>query len=138
MCDRRGDPCDTYCGGAGCGKCGGLSCNDGIVNTAELALKFADDAEEILKKKEASAGELLRGVAGAKQQSDRAFNLAKMAFDMTFEARNMTGFYKAAISKLLEEIEEYFNTPGAKPKEIRVLAEEVSYYFVHVGQIKFI
>ncbi|XP_071527686.1 laminin subunit beta-1 isoform X6 [Panulirus ornatus] len=125
VCDRRGDPCDTYCGGAGCGKCGGLSCNDGIVNTAEGALKFADDAEETLKKKEASAGELLRGVSGAKQQSDRAFSLAKMAFDMTFEARNMTDSYKAAISKLLEEIEEYFNTPGAKPKEIRVLAEEV-------------
>nr|XP_045621460.1 laminin subunit beta-1-like isoform X3 [Procambarus clarkii] len=125
VCDRRGDPCDTYCGGAGCGKCGGLSCNDGLVNTAELALKFADDAEETLKKKEASADELLRGVSGAKRQSDIAFDLAKMAFEMTFQARNMTDSHRAAISKLLEEIEEYFNVPGAKPKEIRVLAEEV-------------
>ncbi|XP_069950644.1 laminin subunit beta-1 isoform X10 [Cherax quadricarinatus] len=125
VCDRRGDPCDTYCGGAGCGKCGGLSCNDGLVNTAELALKFADDAEETLKKKEASADELLRGVSSAKRQSDIAFDLAKMAFDLTFQARNMTDSHRAAITKLLEEIEEYFNIPGAKPKEIRVLAEEV-------------
>ncbi|XP_042225500.1 laminin subunit beta-1-like isoform X3 [Homarus americanus] len=125
VCDRRGDPCDTYCGGAGCGKCGGLSCNDGLVNIAETALKFADDAEETLKKKEASADELLRGVSGAKRQSDIAFDLAKMAFSMTFEARNMTDSYKAAISRLIEEIQEYFSTPGAKPKEIRIIAEEV-------------
>ncbi|XP_066949126.1 laminin subunit beta-1 isoform X9 [Macrobrachium rosenbergii] len=125
VCDRRGDPCDIYCGGAGCGKCGGLSCNDGLVNTAELALKFAVDAEETLKKKEASADELLRGVSGAKRQASAAYDLAKMAYDMAHNARNMTDSYKARISELLQEIEEYFNTPGAKPQEIRELAEEV-------------
>lgn len=135
VCDHRGDPCDTYCGGAGCGKCGGLSCNEGLVNTAELALSFADEAEETLKKKEASADELLRGVFGAKRQSDIASDLAKMAFDLSFEARNMTDSYKAAILKLLEEIQEYITTPGAKPSEIKELAEEVSKfvfsYFIH-------
>ncbi|XP_042867621.1 laminin subunit beta-1-like isoform X3 [Penaeus japonicus] len=125
VCDRRGDPCDTYCGGAGCGKCGGLSCNNGLVNTAELALKFADDAEEMLKKKEASVDELLRGISGAKRQSDIASELAQMAYDLAFSSRNLTDSYKARITKLLEEIEEYFNTPGAKPQEIRDLAEEV-------------
>lgn len=125
MCDRRGDPCDTYCGGAGCGKCGGLSCNNGLVNTAELALKFADDAKEMLKKKEASVDELLRGISGAKRQSDIASDLALMAYDLAFSSRNLTDSYKARITKLLEEIEEYFSTPGAKPQEIRDLAEEV-------------
>ncbi|XP_047469022.1 laminin subunit beta-1-like isoform X2 [Penaeus chinensis] len=125
VCDRRGDPCDTYCGGAGCGKCGGLSCNNGLVNTAELALKFADDAKEMLKKKEASVDELLRGIAGAKRQSDIASDLALMAYDLAFSSRNLTDSYKARITKLLEEIEEYFSTPGAKPQEIRDLAEEV-------------
>lgn len=125
VCDRRGDPCDTYCGGAGCGKCGGLSCNNGLVNTAELALKFADDAKEMLKKKEASVDELLRGISGAKRQSDVASDLAQMAYDLAFSSRNLTDSYKARITKLLEEIEEYFSTPGAKPQEIRDLAEEV-------------
>lgn len=125
VCDKRGSPCDTYCGGAGCGKCGGLSCNNGLVNTAELALKFAEDAENTLKKKEASADELLRGISGAKRESDTALDLARMAFNIAFDARNKTDGYKFAINKLLEEIEEYFNNPGAKPSEIKQLAEEV-------------
>ena len=126
VCDNRGDPCDTLCGGAGCGKCGGLSCNDGLVNTVSLALRFAEDAERELKKKEASADELLRGVSGAKRQSDVAFDLAKMAFDLTFQGLNISNTYRTEINKLLEEIEEYSRTPGASPNEIKELAEQVS------------
>lgn len=126
VCDHRGDPCDTLCGGAGCGKCGGLSCNDGLINTVDLALRFAEDAETELKKKEASADELLRGMSGAKQQSDVAFDLAKMAFDLTFQGLNLSDTYRAEINKLLEEIEEYFSTPGSSPNEIKLLAEQVS------------
>ncbi|XP_076033711.1 laminin subunit beta-1 isoform X3 [Oratosquilla oratoria] len=126
VCDRRGNPCDAFCGGAGCnGKCGGLSCNDGLVNTAKGALQFTEDAENILKKKEASADELLRGVSSAKRQSDIAFDLAKMAFDVAFDARNKSAGYKEAIQMLLNEIDEYYKTAGAKPDEIRILAEEV-------------
>ncbi|XP_050736724.1 laminin subunit beta-1-like isoform X4 [Eriocheir sinensis] len=125
VCDKRGDPCDTLCGGAGCGKCGGLSCNNGLVNTVSLALRFAEDAETELKKKEASADELLRGVSAAKRQSDVAFDLAKMAFDLILQNLNTSSFYKTEINRLLEEIQEYYSTPGSSPSDIKTLAEQV-------------
>ena len=60
VCDKRGDPCDSLCGGAGCGSCGALSCNQGLVQTSRLTLKFSSDAETTLKRKEASTDDLLR------------------------------------------------------------------------------
>lgn len=126
VCDRRGDPCDAFCGGAGCGKCGGLSCNEGLVNTALLALKFAEDTEKLLKRKEASADDLLRGITFAKQRSDSAFDLALMALQASLRARNSTAEYKVAVAKLLSEIDAYFNAEAAKPEDIKKLANEVS------------
>jgi len=61
VCDKGGDPCDSHCGGAGCGKCGGISC-EGAVTKAEQALKFAQEAHTELKSKDAKAEELLRAV----------------------------------------------------------------------------
>lgn len=62
VCDKAGDPCDSHCGGAGCGKCGGISC-EGAVTNAEQALKFAQDAHTDLKSKDGKAEELLRAVS---------------------------------------------------------------------------
>jgi len=61
VCDRSGDPCDSHCGGAGCGKCGGISC-EGAVTKADNALKLAQDAYTALKLKDADAEDLLRAV----------------------------------------------------------------------------
>ena len=55
MCDGTGDPCDDVCGGGGCGRCGGPSCDNGAVTKADNALDFAMKAEEILKAKEGRA-----------------------------------------------------------------------------------
>ena len=63
VCDKRGDPCDPLCGGAGCGVCGGLSCEHGAVTKAERALGVARDAEKAIREKETAAEELLRGVS---------------------------------------------------------------------------
>ena len=63
MCDGAGDPCDALCGGAGCGKCGGLSCEDGAATKASNALSVAQDASEILDRRERQVDELLRGVS---------------------------------------------------------------------------
>ena len=43
------------CGGGGCGRCGGPSCDNGAVTKADNALDFAMKAEEILKAKEGKA-----------------------------------------------------------------------------------
>jgi len=62
VCGKRGDPCDSLCGGAGCGVCGGLSCEHGAVTKADRALGVAKDAEKAIREKETGAEELLRGV----------------------------------------------------------------------------
>lgn len=63
MCDGLGDPCDSRCGGAGCGKCGGLSCEEGAVTKANNALELSKRADELLSDKKEQAEELLTDVS---------------------------------------------------------------------------
>lgn len=63
MCGAPGAPCDALCGGGGCGRCGGESC-DGAVTKANTALKLAQQAEDLLTSKEDSANALLADVRG--------------------------------------------------------------------------
>jgi len=49
------------CGGAGCGFCGGLSCESGATTKVERALSFAKDVEKYIRDKESKAEELYRG-----------------------------------------------------------------------------
>lgn len=62
MCDKRGDPCDNVCGGAGCKHCGGLSCEKGALTRAEKALAYVKDTEKNIKEKEDLASDLIRSV----------------------------------------------------------------------------
>lgn len=62
MCDGAGDPCDALCGGGGCGRCGGVSCDDGAVTKADNALDLARKASDLLEAKEADASSLLTQV----------------------------------------------------------------------------
>ena len=128
VCDKRGDPCDALCGGAGCGTCGELSCNEGLVQISRLTLKFSNDAETTLKRKEIATDDLLRGISGVRRQSDDAGVEAQMAYDESLKAKNETDTYKFAIEELLMNITEYFNSPAATPEGIRRLAEEVGQY----------
>jgi len=55
VCDGAGDPCDSVCGGAGCGKCGGgVSCDEGAVTKSLQAIDLSNQSESILivKKRE--------------------------------------------------------------------------------------
>lgn len=61
VCDGRGDPCDGLCGGAGCNKCGGLSC-DGAADKAKSSLDLAQETEEILANKGKVADKMLEEV----------------------------------------------------------------------------
>lgn len=62
ICDKRGDPCDNLCGGAGCGTCGGLSCEKGAKTRSEKALNYVKDTEKNIKEKEDIAEDLIRSV----------------------------------------------------------------------------
>lgn len=65
VCDGSGtvSKCDTLCGGAGCGKCGGLSCDMGAVTRAENAFELAKDAENVTREKEGVSKQLLGEVS---------------------------------------------------------------------------
>ena len=62
VCDGRGEPCDSLCGGAGCGKCGGLSCEDGSVTKANNAMDLAKRAEKTLAERKTESQALLSEV----------------------------------------------------------------------------
>lgn len=62
ICDKRGDPCDSVCGGAGCSHCGGFSCENGALTRAQKALEYVQDAEKKIKEKEDVADDLIRSV----------------------------------------------------------------------------
>ena len=58
MCDGTtsvDEPCDSLCGGAGCGKCGGLSCLEGALSKATEAVNSANYADQVLREKDVKA-----------------------------------------------------------------------------------
>jgi laminin, beta 1 len=64
VCDGNGDPCDSLCGGAGCGKCGGsASCHDGAVTLADNAISMANRSEHALRIKREETDVLLTRVS---------------------------------------------------------------------------
>ena len=62
VCDEQttvDEPCDSLCGGAGCGKCGGISCLDGALSKAGEAVKSAEQADKLLREKDSEAQQIL-------------------------------------------------------------------------------
>ncbi|XP_013782951.1 laminin subunit beta-1-like [Limulus polyphemus] len=126
VCDGTGtvDRCDSLCGGAGCEKCGGISCGEGAVTKADNALDLAKEAEKILNQKEGAAKDLLEKVIDAKNDADLALEEAKLAFARAQSARNFSENATGDIEELLDRIENFLSAQGARPAEIRALAEE--------------
>lgn len=126
VCSGRGtvSKCDLLCGGAGCDKCGGLSCDQGAVTRADNALDLAKASEKLLKEKEGAAKVLLGDVEDAKKDADEALEEARLAFERAQAAKNRSEDATEAIEDLLDKIEKFLSAGGAKPSEIRTLAEE--------------
>lgn len=125
VCDGRGDPCDSVCGGAGCGKCGALPCDEGSVTKSENALKLAKDAEVILSEQKTKTEEIIRGVRMAEQDSLEARTLAQAALDAAQNAQNRSSTSKTQVDELILQIDEFLESSGASPAEIRSLATDV-------------
>lgn len=68
ICDRKDDEnsgiCDSICGGANCGTCGGVSsCDEGAVVKVQNAELLAKEASQLIRNHELKAQELLRNVS---------------------------------------------------------------------------
>lgn len=91
VCDGdtdRDTPCDELCGGAGCGKCGGLSCLQGALQKAKEAHQHAEGAEKIFAEKDLEAESVLNEVSSAYADVERAERTAQLAFDRASQAKN--------------------------------------------------
>lgn len=62
MCGDNVTECSNVCGGAGCGFCGGISCDAGAVSKANQALDVAKKQADKIKTHRDSAEQLLRKV----------------------------------------------------------------------------
>ncbi len=81
VCDgttSAGQPCDELCGGAGCGKCGGLSCLNGALSKAEGAVKSAESADKMLVEKDRKAERVLIDITKVQQKSQAAADNAQV------------------------------------------------------------
>merc|ERR1712212_523320 len=82
------DPCDDLCGGAGCGKCGDVSCGEGALTKAQDAVKDAKEAEMLLKEKDLVAEEALNKISSVYGKVEKSSELAQEAYDMAYDAKN--------------------------------------------------
>ena len=124
VCDGRGDPCDSLCGGGGCGKCGALSCDEGSVTKAENALSLAKEAEGVLRNRQAGSEEMMRGVRQAEAEADAARLVAREALLAAERAQNRSESAKAEVDELMSQIDDFLVQPGATPSDIRALATD--------------
>ncbi|XP_077998074.1 laminin subunit beta-1-like [Glandiceps talaboti] len=123
VCGQPGDSCGA-CGGAGCGQCGGLGCG-GAAPTADEAQDRAADAGIKLRQKERDANELLDEVEEAKNEAGRAKDAAQMAYDAALQAKTEAEGAQTNLTDLLDAITDFLHSEGAKPSDIRRIAERV-------------
>lgn len=125
MCDKRGDPCDNLCGGAGCDSCGGLSCEKGAYTRAEKALGYAKDTEKLLKEKEEQAEELIRSLSQAKTNATEAWRRANKIFGFAEGYFNDTSEFIKLARNAIVQLTDVINNNTASPEEIQRLTDEV-------------
>lgn len=124
MCDKRGDPCDSVCGGAGCHHCGGISCEKGALTKAEQAYNFAKDTEKIIKMKEEAADDLIRSISQAKTSAVDGYRKANSAFKATEGYYNETEKLISEARDLITALTDLIDNNTASPDEIKHLADQ--------------
>ncbi|XP_065087000.1 laminin subunit beta-1 isoform X1 [Ochlerotatus camptorhynchus] len=129
ICDRRGDPCDEFCGGAGCdGKCGGLTCDKGALTRSEKALSYAKKTEQTIKEKEELADDILRSMSQAKTNASEAFKKAKRAHDKAKAHYDLTHLLIVQANGVVTALTDIIDNNTATPDKIRELAEQIMGY----------
>ncbi|XP_030383466.1 laminin subunit beta-1 [Scaptodrosophila lebanonensis] len=124
VCGKPGDPCDSLCGGAGCGKCGGLSCEHGARTRAAEALKVAKDTEEAITKKKDQADQTIRALTQAKVNASEAYLKAKSGFEEAERYLNKTEGNIKVASALINNLNNFQNNKTALPSESKKLAQD--------------
>merc|ERR1719277_2312618 len=127
VCDgetSRDDPCDDLCGGAGCGKCGDVSCGEGALTKSQDALKDAKDAEMLLKEKDLVAEEALNKISSVYGKVEKSSELAQEAYDMAYDAKNRSQSESERVDLLTKKIDDFLEDDNATPEQVKDVAEE--------------
>ncbi|VDN07204.1 unnamed protein product [Thelazia callipaeda] len=134
VCGAETAPCDELCGGPGlCGHCGGRSCLSGSVSKAEMAKKFADEADQKLDEKQKEAEEILDRVRDILQQTSITKSRAKDGHDIADAAASQQQISlqanqtRTSLEEMLAKMNDFMdNNQRSSPEQIRALAEEIT------------
>lgn len=118
------DQCDNLCGGAGCGRCGGISCTHGATTKASTAVELAKKAEKDLQEKDRHVKDELRRIKEAREKSDEALEEAKAAFERIMLAKNTSTNTAVEVNNLLDQIHNFLSDDVAQAKDVREIAEK--------------
>merc|ERR1719458_2380191 len=127
VCDgetTREDPCDDLCGGAGCGKCGDVSCGEGALTKSQDALKDAEDAERLLKEKDLEAEEALNKINSVHNSVQRAAQLADEAKQAAEDAQSRSQGESDQVDEQTKRIEKFLTDNSATPEEVKEVASD--------------
>jgi len=117
------DPCDDLCGGAGCGKCGDVSCGEGALTKAQDAVTDAKEAEKILREKDLMAEEALNSINSVHNSVLSSADLAQIAYDRSSEAKNRSQSESDRVDDLAMKIDEFLAGKHATPEQVKEVAE---------------
>ena len=118
------EPCDSLCGGAGCGKCGGISCLSGALSKAEEAVKSAESADKLLVEKERSAEQVLLDISKAHSVAEAAASDAQAAFDLSKQAKDRSEGELDRSTELAVKIDAFTSDDKASAEDVQSLADE--------------
>lgn len=124
VCDRMGDPCDNICGGAGCGSCGGLSCERGALTRTEKALKVAKDTEQEINEKKEQADQTIRSLFQAKVNASEAYQKAKSANEDAESYLNRTKLNIKRGEMMIQNLTDFTKDETALPIDTKELAQQ--------------
>ncbi|GLV46313.1 LanB1 [Carabus blaptoides fortunei] len=126
ICDKMGNPCDSLCGGADCGFCGGVSCEEGAMKKAENALYAVNTAEIYLREKELKVDELLRAATQLKDDVNNAKDLANSAYDRALLANNNSNSSLENRNEKMVAMLEFLEKKEANPTDVITLTDEIN------------
>lgn len=124
MCDRRGDPCDSLCGGAGCGSCGGVSCDKGAYSKADRALENVKAAEKNIKEKEEVAENLVRALSQAKSNASDTYRKAQETLNLIQESFDNSSATILTGRNLITQLTDTINNNTGSPAEISEITDK--------------
>jgi laminin beta 1 len=117
-------PCDDLCGGAGCGKCGDVSCGEGALTKAQDAVTDAKEAEKILKEKDLRAEEALNSINSVHASVLNSADMAQVAYDRSSEAKNRSLSESDRVDDLTKKINAFLGGKHATPEQVKEVAQD--------------